>query len=186
MCGRMPGPSNGSPVGRRYRRNLPIDRVPDGARSGARPRHSSRPRESGARGVPVASASDPNRYAHAPRQPSPRRPDRPRRLSWRVCPDRHTSSRRGGPHRIIPRPRFRFLFGPATFLMMVVLGLDDEVATAALLPANSEAMTGQTAIVTTVARDLLPVLSPVRLGALVRRQTRWSETPGVPTTPALP
>ena len=70
--------------------------------------------------------------------------------------------------------------------MIVVLGLDDEDAAAALLPANSEAVTGQTAIVTTVARDLLPVLSPVRLGTLVRRQTRWSKTPGVRTTTALP
>ena len=35
-------------------------------------------------------------------------------------------------------------------------------------------------------KTITPVLSPIRLGALVRRQTRWSETPGVPTTPALP
>ena len=68
--------------------------------------------------------------------------------------------------------------------MMVVLGLDDEDASAALLPTTSEAMTGQRAIVTTVARELLPVLSPVRLGALVQRQTRWSKTPVVKATSA--
>jgi len=80
----------------------------------------------------------------------------------------------------------REYIGPAPFLMMVVLGLDDEEATAALLQENIAAMTGPTAIVTTVARELTPLLSHVRLGPLVRKLTLWSTAPVVPTMPALP
>ena len=75
--------------------------------------------------------------------------------------------------------------GPASFLMMVVLGLDDEEATAALLRENIQAMTGPTAIVTPVARELPPLFSHVRLGPLVRKLTLWSTAPVVPTMPAL-
>ena len=80
----------------------------------------------------------------------------------------------------------REYIGPASFLMMVVLGLHDEEATAALLQENIEAMTGPTAIVTTVARELTPLLSHVRLGPLVRKLTLWSTAPVVPTMPAMP
>jgi hypothetical protein len=69
--------------------------------------------------------------------------------------------------------------GPAAMLMMVVLDLDDEAATAALLEANIEAMTGPTAISTTVARELTPLLDHPRLGPLVRRLTLWSTRPPV-------
>ena len=64
--------------------------------------------------------------------------------------------------------------GPAAMLMMVGLDLDDEAATAALLQANVDAMTGPTAIVTTVARELEPLLEHPRLGPLVRRLTLWA------------
>jgi len=61
--------------------------------------------------------------------------------------------------------------------MMVVLDLDDEVATAALLQENIGAMTGPTAIVTTVARELEPLLDHPRLGPLVRGLTFWVTSP---------
>lgn len=67
--------------------------------------------------------------------------------------------------------------GPAALLMMVSLDLDDEAATAALLQANVDAMTGPTAIVTTVVRELEPLLDHPRLGPLVRRLTLWATRP---------
>ena len=47
--------------------------------------------------------------------------------------------------------------------MMVGLDLDGEAATAALLEANIEAMTGPTAIVTTVVRELSHRCSRLRV-----------------------
>jgi Flp pilus assembly protein TadD len=75
--------------------------------------------------------------------------------------------------------------GPAAMLMMVGLGRDDEAATAALLQANIDAMTGPTAIVTTVVRDLEPLLEHPRLGPLIRRLTLWATRPpdAVPSQP---
>ena len=70
--------------------------------------------------------------------------------------------------------------GPAAMLMMVGLDLDDEAATTALLQANIDAMTGPTAIVTTVARELEPLLDHPRLGPLVRRLTLWATRPNTP------
>jgi serine/threonine protein kinase/tetratricopeptide (TPR) repeat protein len=67
--------------------------------------------------------------------------------------------------------------GPAALLMMVGLGLDDEAETAALLQANIDAMTGPTAIATTVSRELEPLLDHPRLGPLVRRLTFWATRP---------
>jgi hypothetical protein len=59
-------------------------------------------------------------------------------------------------------------------LMMVGLDLDDEAATAALLEANAAAMTGPTAIVTTVVRELELLLDHPRLGPLIRTLTLWT------------
>jgi len=67
--------------------------------------------------------------------------------------------------------------GPASGLMQVVLDLDDEEATAALLRENIEAMTGPTAIVTTVVRELAPLQDHPRLGPLVRQLTLWATAP---------
>jgi serine/threonine-protein kinase len=69
--------------------------------------------------------------------------------------------------------------GPAARLMMVSLDLDDEEATATLLQENIDAMTGPTAIVTTVARELEPLLDHPRLGRLVRGLTLWATRPPV-------
>jgi len=68
----------------------------------------------------------------------------------------------------------REYIGPAAMLMMVGLDLDDEAATAALLEANAAAMTGPTAIVTTVVRELEPLLDHPRLGPLIRKLTLWT------------
>ena len=62
-------------------------------------------------------------------------------------------------------------------LMMVGLDIDDEDATAVLLQQNVDAMTGPTAIVTTVARELEPLLDHPRLGPLVRELTLWVTGP---------
>jgi tetratricopeptide (TPR) repeat protein len=67
--------------------------------------------------------------------------------------------------------------GPAAFLMMIGLDLDDDAKTAALVETNVEAMTGPTAIATTVLRDLEPLLEHPRLGPLVRRLTFWATRP---------
>ena len=67
--------------------------------------------------------------------------------------------------------------GPAARLMMVSLDLDDEEKTAAVLRENIAAMTGPTAIVTTVARELEPLLDHPRLGPLVRGLTLWATSP---------
>ena len=67
--------------------------------------------------------------------------------------------------------------GPAARLMQIGLDLDDEVATAALLRENIEAMTGPTAIVTTVVRELEPLLDHPRLGPLVRQLSLWATAP---------
>jgi tetratricopeptide (TPR) repeat protein len=67
--------------------------------------------------------------------------------------------------------------GPGAMLMMVVLDLDDEAATAALLRENIETMTGPTAIVCTVVRELEPLLDHPRLGPLVKRLTLWASAP---------
>ena len=67
--------------------------------------------------------------------------------------------------------------GPAARLMLIALDLHDEDATAALLQENIDAMTGPTAIVTTVTRELLPLLDHPRLGPLVRRLTLWATAP---------
>jgi eukaryotic-like serine/threonine-protein kinase len=71
----------------------------------------------------------------------------------------------------------REYIGPAAHLMMVVLDLDDEVKTAAILRENIDAMTGPTAIGTTVVRDLAPLLDHPRLGPLVRGLTLWATSP---------
>jgi len=76
--------------------------------------------------------------------------------------------------------------GPAALLMMVALDLDDEAATAALLEANIDAMTGPTAIVTTVIRELTPLLDHPTLGPLVRRLTLWATRPAVSTPSSIP
>jgi hypothetical protein len=65
-------------------------------------------------------------------------------------------------------------------LTMVGLDIDDEDATAALLQQNVHAMTGPTAIVTTVARELEPLLDHPRLGPLVRGLTLWATRPQAP------
>jgi hypothetical protein len=65
-------------------------------------------------------------------------------------------------------------------LMMLALDLGDEEGTAALLQANVDAMTGPTAIVTTVVRELEPLLDHPRLGQLVRRLTLWATRPPRP------
>jgi hypothetical protein len=72
--------------------------------------------------------------------------------------------------------------GPAAMMMMVGLDLADEAATAALLEANVEAMTGPTAIVTTVVRELMPLLDHPRLGPLIRRLTLWAVPPAATMT----
>ena len=71
----------------------------------------------------------------------------------------------------------REYIGPAAMLMMVGLDLEDEAATAALLEANVAAMTGPTAIVTTVVRELEPLLDHPRLGPAIRRLTLWVTRP---------
>jgi len=76
--------------------------------------------------------------------------------------------------------------GPAAMAMMIGLDLDDEEATAVLLEANIEAMTGPTAIVTTVVRELAPLLDHPRLGPLVRRLTLWATRPAVTTLSSAP
>jgi hypothetical protein len=76
--------------------------------------------------------------------------------------------------------------GPAALLMMVALDLDDEAATAALLEANIDAMTGPTAIATTVIRELTPLLDHPMLGPLVRRLTLWATRPAVSTSSSTP
>jgi len=67
--------------------------------------------------------------------------------------------------------------GPAARLMQIGLDIDDEAATAALLRENIEAMTGPTAISTTVTRELDPLLDHPRLGPLVRQLTFWATAP---------
>jgi hypothetical protein len=69
---------------------------------------------------------------------------------------------------------------------MIGLDLGDEAATAALLEANIAAMTGPTAIVTTVVRELAPLLDHPRLGPLVRRLTLWATRPAVTTLSSAP
>jgi serine/threonine-protein kinase len=65
--------------------------------------------------------------------------------------------------------------GPAAFLMMIGLDQDNEAAAAALLESNIAAMTGPTAITTTVqVRELEPLLDHPRLGSLVRKLTFWA------------
>jgi hypothetical protein len=76
--------------------------------------------------------------------------------------------------------------GPAALLMMVALDLNDEAETAALLEANIDAMTGPTAIVTTVIRELTPLLDHPTLGPLVRRLTLWATRPAVSTPRSTP
>ena len=76
--------------------------------------------------------------------------------------------------------------GPAAMLMMVGLDLDYEAATASLLEANIAAMTGPTAIVTTVARELASLLVSPRLGPLVRRLTLWATRPAASTSSSTP
>jgi len=76
--------------------------------------------------------------------------------------------------------------GPAAMLMMLGPDLDDEAATAALLEANIAAMTGPTAIVTTVVRELTPLLASPRLGPLVRRLTLWATRPAETASSSAP
>jgi eukaryotic-like serine/threonine-protein kinase len=71
----------------------------------------------------------------------------------------------------------REYIGPGARLMMVALDLDDEAKTAAILRENIDAMTGPTAICTTVVRELEPLLDHPRLGPLVRGLTLWSTSP---------
>jgi serine/threonine protein kinase/tetratricopeptide (TPR) repeat protein len=74
--------------------------------------------------------------------------------------------------------------GPAAMLMMVGLDLNDEAATSSLLEANIEGKTGPTAIVTTVVRELTPLLDHPTLGPLVRRLTLWATRPA--SSPSSP
>ena len=67
--------------------------------------------------------------------------------------------------------------GPVARLMMLPLDLDDEDAIAALLRENIDAMTGPTAIATTVIRELTALLDHPRLGPLVRQLTYWATAP---------
>jgi hypothetical protein len=67
--------------------------------------------------------------------------------------------------------------GTAAGLMQIGLDLEDEEATAAMLRHNIEAETGPTAIVTTVVRELEPLLDHPRLGPLVRRLSLWATAP---------
>jgi hypothetical protein len=76
--------------------------------------------------------------------------------------------------------------GPAAMLMMLGPDLDDEAATAALLEANIAAMTGPTAIVTTVVRELTPLLASPRLGPLVRRLSLWATRPAETVSSSAP
>jgi hypothetical protein len=71
----------------------------------------------------------------------------------------------------------REYIGPGARLMMIGLDLDDEDKTAALLRENIDAMTGPTAIATTVVRELAQLLDHPRLGPLVRRLTFWATSP---------
>lgn len=75
------------------------------------------------------------------------------------------------------RRHSRVQFRGGARLMMVGLDLDDVDATAALLRANVDAMTGPTAIVTSVVRELEPLLGHPRLGPLVRGLTLWATRP---------
>jgi hypothetical protein len=61
--------------------------------------------------------------------------------------------------------------------MMISLDRDDEDAMAAVLRENVDAMTGPTAITTTVARELTALLDHPRLGPLVRQLTFWVTSP---------
>ena len=63
--------------------------------------------------------------------------------------------------------------GPAAMLMMLVLDLEDEAAAAVLLQANVDAMTGPTALYTTVSTELRPLLEHPRLAAVVQRMTLY-------------
>jgi len=67
--------------------------------------------------------------------------------------------------------------GPVARLMMLPLDAGDEDAIAALLRENIDAMTGPTAIATTVIRELEPLLDHPRLGPLVRQLTYWATAP---------
>ena len=58
--------------------------------------------------------------------------------------------------------------------MLALLDFGDEEKAAALLRENIDAMTGPTAIATTVARDLETLLDHPTLGPLVRRLTFWA------------
>jgi TolB-like protein len=71
----------------------------------------------------------------------------------------------------------REYIGPAAMLMMVGLDLEDEAATLVLIDANAAAMTGPTAIATTVVRELEPLLDHPRLGPAIRRLTLWVTRP---------
>jgi eukaryotic-like serine/threonine-protein kinase len=71
----------------------------------------------------------------------------------------------------------REYIGPGARLMMIGLDLDDEDKTAALLRENIDAMTGPTAIATTVVRELAQLLDHPRLGPLVRQLTFWATSP---------
>ena len=70
-------------------------------------------------------------------------------------------------------------------LMMVGLDLGDEDATAALLQANIDAMTGPADIVVAVVRELEPLLDHPRLGPLVRRLTLWATRPAAKAVPKV-
>ena len=74
--------------------------------------------------------------------------------------------------------------GPGAMLMMVGLDLGDEDATAALLQANIDAMTGPVDIMVAVVRELEPLVDHPRLGPLVRRLTLWATRP--PSAKAVP
>ena len=71
----------------------------------------------------------------------------------------------------------REYIGPGARLMMVALDFDDEEKVAVVLRENIDAMTGPTAIMTTVARELAPLLDHPRLGPLVRGLTLWATSP---------
>jgi len=71
----------------------------------------------------------------------------------------------------------REYIGPGARLMMVSLDFDDEEKNAAVLRENIDAMTGPTAIATTVAREPDPLLEHPRLGPVVRGLTYWATSP---------
>ena len=73
----------------------------------------------------------------------------------------------------------REYIGPSAFLMLIGLDRDDEAATAALLQANIDAMTGPIGYQTTVQHEMEALLDHPRLGPLVQQLTLYATRPGM-------